>query len=109
MRMAWDDPSAIHQLQLDGKTLLSNQNNTKGAVPKQVSFFKDLSKPTVLQVAIPKDEPMPQINFTFLKMGLPTHLIENYQPRNSNMMPTAHWYSNTTIWQLAVNPDTLNQ
>ncbi|MDZ7682108.1 MAG: hypothetical protein U5J63_10465 [Fodinibius sp.] len=109
MRINWNNASSITKLQLDGKTIFNQLNqDKKRPAPNGVSFFKNLSEPTTVQIAVSGDSELPTFNFTFLKMGLPTHLIESYKPRKPYMMPTAHWNSNTTLWQASVNPDTLD-
>ena len=107
MRMGWDGQPTLRQIQVGGKTVLNNsEGNISGS---GISFFKDLSEPLTLRFKLSKSGKVPTLYFTFLKMGLPTHLLENYNPRAPNMMPTAHWNSNTTLWQAAVNPDTLQK
>jgi len=105
MRLAWDDGSSVREVQLDGKTVLNSEEQSANGI----SFFKNLSDSTQLGLTFARDSSAPTIYFTFLKMGLPTHQIKEYSPREPYMMPTAHWNSNTTLWQVAVNPDTLAQ
>lgn len=109
MRMAWDEQSSVREVHLDGKTIWSELDHTqKDQSSNGITFFSDFSGSTNLRFTLSKDGKVPKIYFTFLKMGLPTHLVENYSPRAPYMMPTAHWNSNTTLWQIAVNPDTLS-
>lgn len=107
MRLDWDGQATLRQVQVDGKTVL---DNLEGNISRNgISFFKDLSEPVSLRFKLSKSSKIPTLYFTFIKMGLPTYLLESYSPRAPNMMPTAHWNSNTTLWQTAVDPDTLRR
>lgn len=110
MRLDWDKSSSIKEITLDGKTIFSLFHQTdKNSDRNYISFFKDLSQATKVDLTLLKNSNIASLTFTFLKMGLPTNLITNYQERAPYMMPTAHWNSNTTLWQVTVNPDSLNK
>lgn len=109
MRMDWNAKGSIRAIDIDGKRLFNRQQHPQTKIPNRVSFFKDLTEPTTLAVTLAKNSDLPAITFTFLRMGLPTQLIPNYSKRKPYMMPTAHWNSNTTLWQAAVDPDTLGR
>jgi len=109
MRLDWDRSSSIKEITFDGKKIFSRFHETgKNSDRNHISFFKDLSQATKVDLTLLKNSDITSFTFTFLKMGLPTSLIKNYEERAPYMMPTAHWNSNTTLWQVTVNPDSLN-
>lgn len=107
MEINWGK-SSISALQIDGKQIFSNSQLEETVTNRNnFNYFKDLSTPTEIQISIEKDTALPVFRFSFLRDGLPTHLLSNYEKREAHMMPKPYWFSGTSIWQKEVNLDTL--
>lgn len=108
MHLRWESPASIIRLHMDGKAIVDHtKRGARQSIPRTISLFKDMSDSTSVRFAVAEGSSIPTLGITFMRMGLPTQLIANYRPREPNMMPKAHWHSNSTFWQVSVDPDTL--
>lgn len=96
----------VGELELDGKQIFNRDNPLS---LDGINYFKDLSSPTEVHVAIDRSVEAPALSFTFISQNLPINLISNYEERNEDMMPKPHWFSNASLWQTTVHLDTLAQ
>jgi hypothetical protein len=108
MRIDWS-PSFKARVSLHGKEILNTLSLETHSGPGLYNYyFQDLSKPVNFDFILNKNNTDTDITFTFMKMGIPTNLISDYQERQSHMMPIPNRSSDITLWQKIVSLDTFN-
>ncbi|HKK46865.1 MAG TPA: hypothetical protein VJ964_15165, partial [Balneolaceae bacterium] len=108
VQTTWEPKNSIAEVKIRDKTiysrLLSRKNQAKNL--HNISYFQDLSDPVVMEFAY-NPQKQPTVFFDFVKPGLPTQLVNNYTKRSPDMMPALYPVTNSTIWQMNVDLDTL--
>lgn len=104
MIIDWGSESPVTQICMYKETLFDVQKNSQQS---SVLLFQNLSDGVKLDLAYDQSEPPPTFTFTFIKQGLPTELISNYQERAPDMMPSPsfRFLSDATAWQSTLHFD----
>lgn len=105
LRIDWP-PSLAAEFKLHGVVIFNRLVSSENSRAFHNYYFQDLSEPIDIDIIIPINHPLPEITITFMKAGIPTDLIQNYQERAPDMMPIPYRISEATLWQKTMNLDT---
>ena len=107
--IGWE-PETLEEISVHGKRMYS----TLSPLPDQpralsrIFLSQDLSDPLPMKVVLDASRE-PVFEFTFINMGLPTHILQDYRERPPQVMPPPYGFSNSTLWKTSVSVDTLDQ
>ncbi|MDZ7660626.1 M28 family peptidase [Fodinibius sp.] len=104
MKMNWNNSSPITEIAIEGKPIFDDQD-----MGRYLYYFHDFTKAVHINLSYQNSGSAPLLDFTFVDPGLPTNLVENYQPRPDHMIPAPYSVlsSDATIWEKRVTVDTL--
>ncbi|PAU92924.1 hypothetical protein CK503_14660 [Aliifodinibius salipaludis] len=100
MKMNWDPSSTITEIAIEGKSIFDAEN-----MGQYLYYFHDFTEAVELSFSFQKSAKLPSFQFTFVDPGLPTQLLDSFQPRPDHMIPAPYSVlsSDATIWETEVN------